>query len=138
MINSQAAVAAANRPAPRAGVPPSSAASAFSFASVVLKTAAMLTRARRVSRIRAPRAESFKEGHSMDGGDYPTSTQGEGRCPRCGEGTLKAWYELSEDEREVARRLPDSADFTLDARAARHRFCTRCWYEQRTPAPRNA
>ena len=74
----------------------------------------------------------------MNGGDYPTSTQGEGCCPRCGEGTLKAWYELSEGEREVARRLPDSADFTLDERAARHRFCTRCWYEERTATPRNA
>jgi len=74
----------------------------------------------------------------MDGGDYTTSTQGEGRCPRCGEGTLKAWYELSEEEREVARRLPGSADFAPAERAARHLFCTRCWYEERAAAPRNA
>ncbi|MBC7932460.1 MAG: hypothetical protein H7Z38_18030 [Rubrivivax sp.] len=73
-----------------------------------------------------------------DGGDYPTSTQGEGRCPRCGEGELKAWYELSEDEREVAKRLPDSADFTLEERTSRHRFCTRCWHEERMGAPRSA
>jgi hypothetical protein len=74
-------------------------------------------------------------GFEMDGSDYPVSTQGEGRCPRCGEGTLKVWYELSEEEREVARRLPGSADFTTEERAARHRFCTRCWYEDggRTP-----
>ena len=71
-------------------------------------------------------------------GDYPTSTQGEGLCPRCGGGPLKAWYELSEGEREVALRLPDSADFTLEERAARHLFCTRCWYEERTGAPRKA
>jgi len=71
--------------------------------------------------------------------DYPTSTQGEGRCPRCGEGPLKAWYELSEEEREVALRLPAAVD-AVDAadadaadaagRAARHRFCTRCWHEE--------
>jgi hypothetical protein len=70
--------------------------------------------------------------------DYTTSTQGEGRCPRCMEGRLKAWYELSEDEREVARRLPGSADFTPDERAARHLFCMRCWYEQVAGTPRNA
>jgi ribosomal protein S27AE len=74
----------------------------------------------------------------MEGNDYTTSTQGEGRCPRCGKGTLKAWYELSEEEREVARRLPASADFPLDERAARHRFCTRCWYEERAGIPRDA
>lgn len=74
----------------------------------------------------------------MGGDDYTTSTQGEGRCPRCGAGPLKAWYELSEEEREVALRLPASADFTAAERAARHLFCTRCWYEEVTPAPRNA
>jgi hypothetical protein len=58
--------------------------------------------------------------------DYATSTQGEGRCPRCGEGPLKAWYELSE------------ADFTTSERAARHLFCTRCWFEDTAGAPRTA
>ena len=70
--------------------------------------------------------------------DYATSTQGEGRCPRCGEGPLKAWYELSEDERDLAGRLPASADFAPAERASRHLFCTRCWHEQITPAPRTA
>jgi hypothetical protein len=70
--------------------------------------------------------------------DYPLSTQGEGRCPRCGRGPLKAWYELSEEERETARRLPASADFTLEERAARHRFCTRCWHEEQGDAPQRA
>jgi hypothetical protein len=74
----------------------------------------------------------------MSDADYTTSTQGEGRCPRCGEGPLKAWYELSEDEREVALRLPGSADFPAAERAARHLFCTRCWHEESMPAPRNA
>lgn len=74
----------------------------------------------------------------MNGEDYVTSRQGEDACPRCGEGRLKAWYELSDEERETARRLPDSADFNLDERAARHRFCTRCWYEERGNVPRSA
>lgn len=70
--------------------------------------------------------------------DYATSTQGEDTCPRCGGGPLKAWYELSEEEREVARRLPAAADFTAAERAARHRFCTRCWHEEQAGAPRVA
>ena len=51
---------------------------------------------------------------------------------------LKAWYELSEEEREVALRLPASADFSTAERAARHLFCTRCWYEEAAPPPRDA
>ena len=74
----------------------------------------------------------------MRDADYTTSTQGEGRCPRCGEGPLKAWYELSEEKREVAARLPASADFTQAERASSHLFCTRCWYEETSGAPRNA
>lgn len=66
----------------------------------------------------------------MNGTNYPTATQGEGRCPRCGEGPLKAWYELSGEERELALSLPASADYALEERAARHRFCTRCWHEE--------
>ena len=51
------------------------------------------------------------------------------QCPRCGEGRLKTWPELSEDEREVVRRLPDSADYAAAEREASHRWCTRCWHE---------
>jgi hypothetical protein len=51
---------------------------------------------------------------------------------------LKAWYELSGEERELAARLPASADFTQPERAARHLFCTRCWFEETSGAPRNA
>ena len=74
----------------------------------------------------------------MRDADYTTSTQGEGRCPRCGEGPLRAWYELSEEERDVALRLPGAADFTAAERAARHLFCTRCWFEEQAGAPRLA
>jgi hypothetical protein len=74
----------------------------------------------------------------MPESDYATSRQGEGLCPRCGEGSLRAWYELSEEEREAARRLPASADFPPDERMARHRWCTRCWYEEVNGEPRSA
>lgn len=74
----------------------------------------------------------------MTSKDYATSGQGDETCPRCGEGRLRAWYELSEEEREAARHLPASADFPSEERAARHRFCTRCWHEERTDASRFA
>jgi len=56
-------------------------------------------------------------------------------CPRCG-GRLRAWRELGEEEREVVRRLPASAGQTTAERAARHRWCTRCWYEARDATQR--
>ena len=74
----------------------------------------------------------------MSVGDYPFSRQGEGLCPRCGGGPLKAWYELSEEERELALRSDEAADFTPAERAARHLFCTRCRYEERSGAGRDA
>jgi len=50
-------------------------------------------------------------------------------CPRCGEGRLKSWSELGDEEREVVRRLPESADFSAAERQGNHRWCTRCWHE---------
>ena len=55
--------------------------------------------------------------------------QVENKCPRCGEGRLRSWSELNEEERELVRRLPSSADYSLDQRKAMHRWCSRCWYE---------
>jgi ribosomal protein S27AE len=57
------------------------------------------------------------------------NSQDRNRCPRCGEGRLRSWHELSDEEREVVRRLPASADYTQDERTAKHRWCTRCWQE---------
>ena len=54
---------------------------------------------------------------------------GKETCPRCDKRGLKSWAELSDEEREVVKRLPASADFSLDERKASHRWCTRCWYE---------
>jgi hypothetical protein len=51
------------------------------------------------------------------------------QCPRCDAGRLRAWSELNDEEREVVKRLPASTDYSIEERAARDRWCTRCWYE---------
>jgi len=50
-------------------------------------------------------------------------------CPRCEKRGLKSWAELDDQQRELVKRLPGSARFDLAERQARHRWCTRCWYE---------
>lgn len=60
------------------------------------------------------------------------------KCKRCDYGTLRRWDDLDEEQQEVALRLPRSADFSLDERKARHRWCTRCWYEDTGDGVRNA
>ncbi len=62
--------------------------------------------------------------------DYAESEQATDRCPRCGAAGLRAWYELTDEEREVVRRLPGSAAAPLAERAARRRWCVRCWHEE--------
>ena len=52
------------------------------------------------------------------------------QCPRCSSERLRSWSELSDEERELVRRLPASADYSLEERKARHRWCNRCWYEE--------
>jgi len=59
-------------------------------------------------------------------------------CPRCGVGRLLAWKDLTEEERELAKRLPASADYDAKEREATHRWCRRCWYEDNVGARRNA
>jgi len=54
---------------------------------------------------------------------------GKDSCPRCDKRGLKSWSELNDEEREVVKRLPLSAEYPLADRQARHRWCTRCWYE---------
>ncbi len=49
-------------------------------------------------------------------------------CPRCGEGRLRRWHELNEEQQMLARRLP-SGGYSLSEREAQHRWCVRCWYE---------
>jgi hypothetical protein len=56
------------------------------------------------------------------------------RCPRC-EGRLRSWNELSDEEREMTKRLPATAEYSLDERKARHRWCRRCWFEETSGPP---
>lgn len=51
------------------------------------------------------------------------------RCLKCDKPGLKRWEELDDEEREVVKRLPASADYSLSERQVSHRWCTRCWYE---------
>ena len=50
---------------------------------------------------------------------------------RCGEGRLRSWQELSEEEQEVVRRLPANSDYGAEERRTRHRWCTLCWHEEK-------
>lgn len=59
-------------------------------------------------------------------------------CPRCAAARLRAWDELTDDEREVVRRLPASAVAPLAERAARRRWCARCWHEEARETARDA
>ena len=59
-------------------------------------------------------------------------------CPRCRTARLRAWGDLTDEEREVVRRLPGSADFSLAERAARRRWCPRCWHEETGRSPARA
>ena len=60
------------------------------------------------------------------------------QCPRCGTARLRSWSELSDEEREVVKRLPASAEFSLEERQAIHKWCTRCWHEDISARPRDA
>jgi len=51
------------------------------------------------------------------------------QCPRCGQSPLRTWHELTEEEREVVRRLPGAADYPDADRKLMHRWCPRCWQE---------
>ena len=56
--------------------------------------------------------------------------QSHDRCPRCGEGRMRNWIELDEEERMIVRRLPLYSQVSADARESMIRWCTRCWYEE--------
>ena len=59
---------------------------------------------------------------------------GKDSCPRCDKRGLKSWSELTDEERLVVKRLPLSANYPLEERQAKHRWCTRCWYEDKSPS----
>ena len=60
------------------------------------------------------------------------------QCPRCGAGQLRGWSELNDEEREVVKRLPASADYSIEERFLGNRWCTRCWYEDKGDLPVDA
>jgi hypothetical protein len=60
------------------------------------------------------------------------------QCPRCGAGRLRGWSELNDEDRELVRRLPASAEYSLEERKTTHRWCKRCWYESTSGAAQNA
>ena len=51
---------------------------------------------------------------------------------------MRTWDELSEEEQEVVRRLPASADYSAAERQGTHQWCTRCWYEATEGRERSA
>lgn len=58
-------------------------------------------------------------------------------CPRCRVGRLRRWRELTEEEQEIVKRLPASAEYSAEERTARHRWCAQCWYEDSGNEPQN-
>jgi hypothetical protein len=43
---------------------------------------------------------------------------------------MRTWDELSDEEREVVKRLPAAADHSEAKRQGMNQWCTRCWYEK--------
>ena len=64
--------------------------------------------------------------------------QNEDKCPQCGEGRLRKWYELRAEDHEVVHRLPGSGDYAFRERVTRHRWCSICWHEATEHGPRDA
>ena len=52
-------------------------------------------------------------------------------CPRCDGPQLRNWSELKDEEKEVVKRLPASAEYSLQERKQTNRWCTRCWFEEK-------
>jgi len=59
-------------------------------------------------------------------------------CPRCGEGRLKTWRDLNDEEQIIALRLPGHASYSPRERKTKHRWCTLCWYEEAQGARHDA
>ncbi len=50
---------------------------------------------------------------------------------------MKSWEEMAEEEQMLARKLPLSAEYPYSERK-KHRFCTRCWFEDAEKGRREA
>jgi hypothetical protein len=49
-------------------------------------------------------------------------------CPQCDSPKLKAWRDLTDEQKFLVERLPQNTQFTKEQRK-KHRFCERCWFE---------
>jgi len=49
-------------------------------------------------------------------------------CPRCHSPKMRRWTDLTDEEKLFVERLPMSAEHGLSERK-KHRYCTRCWFE---------
>jgi len=47
---------------------------------------------------------------------------------------MKTWSELSDEQKFLVDRFPASAEFSKKERQ-KHRFCTKCWFEDTRPEP---
>lgn len=45
---------------------------------------------------------------------------------------MKDWEELTDEQKMVVESLPMSAQYPQKTRK-KHRFCTRCWFEDASP-----
>ncbi|MBC7899811.1 MAG: hypothetical protein H7070_07120 [Saprospiraceae bacterium] len=54
----------------------------------------------------------------------------ENSCPKCHYAKMKTWDELTAEQQMLAERLPGSAEYTQTERK-KHRFCERCWFEDK-------
>ena len=45
---------------------------------------------------------------------------------------MKDWDELTDEQKMLVERLPMSAEYPPNIRK-KHRFCTRCWFEETVP-----
>jgi hypothetical protein len=50
---------------------------------------------------------------------------------------MVSWAELTDEEKFLVEKLPLNTDFTPLERQ-KHRFCTRCWFENWGNMPQNA
>jgi ribosomal protein S27AE len=51
-------------------------------------------------------------------------------CPRCGFPIMTSWNDLSDDDRFAIELLLNSTAASAEERK-KHRFCKRCWFEDR-------
>jgi len=49
-------------------------------------------------------------------------------CPQCGSEKIKAWQDLTGEQKFLVERLPLSSEFSMEERKGNF-WCVRCWNE---------